>query len=90
MCVSIPGRVVEVQGAMAQVENVGGRRWYSALARPEVCAGDWVYTHAHLIIAIVSAEEAAATIAAAEELDALLREQEVFRFGEQVPGPVEA
>jgi hydrogenase assembly chaperone HypC/HupF len=72
VCLSIPGRVVRVEGAMAEVKNLAGRRWFNALAVPEVRPGDWVYTYANLVAAIVTEEEARAAMEAAAELDARL------------------
>ena len=58
MCLTIPGLVVQVQGEQAQVEADGGARWFATLARPEIKAGDYVLTHANLIVDIVTADEA--------------------------------
>jgi hydrogenase assembly chaperone HypC/HupF len=68
MCLTIPGRVTQVQGVMAEVEAEGQTAWCNALMLPEVQAGDYVLTHANLIIAIISAEEAQHMLDAAREL----------------------
>lgn len=44
---------------MVEVDTSGQVRWYSALARPEVRTGDWVLTHANLVLTILNDEEAA-------------------------------
>ena len=72
MCISLPGYIVEINGPGALVECNGRRTWCSALAQPDVQVGEYVLTHANLIIAIISETEAQATIAAAQELEALL------------------
>ena len=72
MCISLPGRVTAVNGALASVRTEDRTAWYNALAVPEVRVGDWVMTHANLIVAIVTADEAATTLRAAAELRELL------------------
>jgi hydrogenase assembly chaperone HypC/HupF len=58
MCLSTPGRVMQVQDAMAEVEVTGHTAWYNALSRPDVKIGDYVLTYANMIVDIISAEEA--------------------------------
>ena len=72
MCISLPGYVTQIKGSMALTLCNGRQTWCSALAQPEVKVGDYVLTHANLIIAIISEAEAQATFAAAQELEALL------------------
>ena len=67
MCMSRPGRVVRLSDGMAEVERGGRRTWFNALPVPEAAAGDWVLTHAGLVIAVITEAEAA-------EVDALHRE----------------
>jgi len=81
MCVSIPGRVTAVQGPMAEVESGGRRAWFNALAQPDVKVGDYVLTHANLIVSIISAEEAQRMLEAARELEERMREEEEKRGG---------
>lgn len=77
MCVSIPGRVTQVRGAMAEVEERdGSREWYNALPQPDIKVGDFVLSHANLIIAIISEAEALEMIAAYQEAEARLMEYE--------------
>ncbi|HEV2460805.1 MAG TPA: HypC/HybG/HupF family hydrogenase formation chaperone [Ktedonobacterales bacterium] len=82
MCLTIPGRVTQVQGPMAEVETEGQSAWFNALMRPEVQVGDYVLTHANLIVSIISAEEAQQMLDAAREL-ADAAEQESRQEGEQ-------
>ena len=72
MCVELPGQVTALNGALAEVESGGERSWFNALAQPDVQVGDWVSTHANLIVAILSAQEAQQMIALADEMDELL------------------
>jgi hydrogenase assembly chaperone HypC/HupF len=72
MCTSIPGRVTQVNGPMAEVEQEGRRAWFNALAQPDVKQGDYVLTHANLIVAIISEEEALRMQEAAREVQELL------------------
>jgi hydrogenase maturation factor len=68
MCLSRPGRVLRRDAAMVEVQTGDRVRWYSALARPEVGPGDWVLTHANLVLAILAPEEAAEMADAVAEL----------------------
>lgn len=77
MCLTVPGRVTQVQGAMAEVETQGQHAWFNALAQPDVQIGDYVLTHANLIVAIISQAEAQQMLEAARELaEAEAAEQE--------------
>jgi hydrogenase assembly chaperone HypC/HupF len=59
MCLSRPGRVLRRQGTRVEVDTAGVARWYSTVVRPEVRTGDWVLTHANLVLTILTEEEAA-------------------------------
>ncbi len=72
MCVELPGQVTALNGALAEVESSGERAWFNALTEPDVQVGDWVSTHANMIVAILSEEEARQMIALAAEMDELL------------------
>jgi hydrogenase assembly chaperone HypC/HupF len=77
MCLSVPGRVVNVQGAMAEVEEEDGSKdWYNALPQPDVKVGDYVLTHANLIVAIISESEALEMMQAYREAEERLAEEE--------------
>ena len=85
MCLTVPGRVVQVQGAMAEVESRGQRDWYNALAQPDVKVGDYVLTHANLIIAVISEAEAQRMEAAAQEMERLVEEEDQQSSGAAPP-----
>lgn len=68
----MPGRVLRREGSMVEVETGGVTRWHSALARPEVQAGDRVLTHANLVLSILCESEADEMEAAFAELSGLL------------------
>ena len=74
MCRTLPGRIIQIQGGMAEIEQDGEHRWCNALAQPDAQPGNYVLTHAHLIVALISEEEATQMIQAARELDILLLE----------------
>ncbi len=77
MCLTVPGRVVQRDGPLALVERDGQQTWCNALAQPDVRVGDYVATHADLIIAIISAAEAQEILSAAEEWDLLLAAEDM-------------
>jgi hydrogenase assembly chaperone HypC/HupF len=68
MCTTIPGRVTKVDGPLAEVEIDGRTMQCNALSQPDVKVGDYVLTHANLIVAIISAEEAQQMLDAVREL----------------------
>jgi hydrogenase expression/formation protein HypC len=67
MCMSRPGRVVEVRDGMAEIEVNGRRASFNALLVPDLQPGAWVLTHTSLVLSEISEAEA-------ESLNALLRE----------------
>lgn len=67
MCMSRPGRVVEVRDGMAEVEVGGRMRWFNALLTPELKPGAWVLTHTSLVVAEITEKDA-------DAVNALLRE----------------
>lgn len=85
MCLTVPGRVTQVQGAMAEVESLGQRDWYNALAQPDVKVGDYVLTHANLIVAIISRDEAERMEEAAREMERLIDEEDQQASGAAPP-----
>jgi hydrogenase assembly chaperone HypC/HupF len=76
MCLTLPGLVTQVQGPMAEIESGGRRDWYNALAQPDVRVGDYVLTHANLIVAIISQEEADRMREAADEVERRLQAED--------------
>lgn len=67
MCMSRPGRVLQVREGAAEVDTAGRRAWFNALLVPELRPGCWVLTHTSLVLSEISENEA-------EEINALLRE----------------
>lgn len=70
MCLSLPGRVMQIDGPRAMVETAGQERWCNALMYPDLVVGDRVLLHAGLIIEIVSEEHAREIEAGFAELNA--------------------
>jgi hydrogenase expression/formation protein HypC len=68
MCVSIPGRVVAIDGIEAQLDVLGARRKASTLMLPEVQVGDFVLTSAGMVVEIMDEDTAQSTIALFQEL----------------------
>ena len=67
MCMSRPGRVVQVRDGMAEIEVNGRRAFFNALLVPDLQPGAWVLTHTSLVLSEISEAEA-------ESVNALLRE----------------
>jgi hydrogenase expression/formation protein HypC len=76
MCTTIPGKVTQVRGAMAEVETEGRVAWFNALAQPDVKVGDYVLTHANLIVSIISQEEAQRMFDAIREMEERARAED--------------
>lgn len=58
MCLTEPVRVIAVDGAIATVDANGKQRVVSALAVPEVQAGDWAILAAGLLVRILDPDAA--------------------------------
>lgn len=83
MCLSVPGRVTQVQGAMAEVEEEDGSKgWYNALPQPDVKVGDYVLTHASLIVATISETEVLEMMQAYREAEERLAAEEEAGSGQ--------
>lgn len=67
MCMSRPGRVIEVRDGMAQVDVDGRVRWFNALLAPDIKPGAWVLTHTSLVVSEITEKDA-------DAVNALLRE----------------
>jgi hydrogenase expression/formation protein HypC len=50
MCISYPGRVIDLDGSIALVATDGRIRRATTLAMPEVGVGDWVVVAAGAIV----------------------------------------
>ncbi len=62
MCLAIPMRLVEIDGAIAVAEVDGVTRQVRLDLLPEAVLGDYVLIHAGLAIARVDAEQAEETL----------------------------
>lgn len=62
MCIGIPAKVIEIDGARAVVDYQGVKRETSLLMVPEAKVGDFVILHAGFAIKRLSAEEARETL----------------------------
>lgn len=58
MCSGTPGKVLSIDGVMAQIESGDQHRWYNAMAQPELAIGDYVLVYADLVVKIISEQEA--------------------------------
>jgi len=59
MCISLPGRVVEIGASDALVEVDGRRRRASLLLQPEIEVDDWVLVGLGTVLRRLEPEEAA-------------------------------
>jgi len=62
MCLSVPGKVVEIQNNMAKVEVGGVLRDVSMDVCPEVVVGDYVLIHTGFAIQKLDEKEALETL----------------------------
>lgn len=68
MCVAIPSKIVEIEGATATVE-VGGSRILARLDLVEGAkVGDYVLVHAGFAITLLDAEDARETLSLMKEV----------------------
>ncbi len=75
MCLAIPGRVVSIDGKMADVDFGGVKRRVN-LSMVETDVGEWVIVHAGFAIQTMDEEEAMKTLKLWEELLAQQEELE--------------
>ncbi len=68
MCLSIPGKITELDGVRAVVDILGASREISVELVPEVAVGDYVLIHAGCAIQKLDEEEARNTINLFNEL----------------------
>ena len=68
MCLAIPMRVVEIEGAVARVEEGGVRREVRVDLVEGVKVGDYVIVHAGIAIERLDEEEARETLRLLEEV----------------------
>lgn len=74
MCISLPGQVTEVKGAMVEVRRGHRTAWFNALMVPGLEVGAWVFTQTNLVMAEVSAEQAQDALGALDELERKMAE----------------
>jgi len=70
MCLGVPARVLEKNGAAAVVELGGVRREISVMLLDDVSVGEWVIVHAGFAIEKLSEEEAEQTLSLFREIAA--------------------
>lgn len=70
MCLSIPGRVISIDGDSAEVDFMGVKKDVGTMLLEDVKVGDYVLVHSGFAIEKISAEEAEETIKLWEEIDA--------------------
>ena len=74
MCLSIPARIVSIDGSMAEVD-AGGAIFKAGLHIVENAkVGDYILLHAGFAIQIISDKEAAETLKILEEMNNSLKE----------------
>jgi hydrogenase expression/formation protein HypC len=74
MCLGVPGRVVSIEGDLAEVDFGGIRRKVSLLICPDVSEGDYVLVHVGFAIQRLEKEEALETLSLFEEIERSYRE----------------
>jgi hydrogenase expression/formation protein HypC len=74
MCLGVPGRVVSIEGDLAEVDFGGIRRTVSLLICPDVHEGEYVLVHVGFAIQKLEQEEALETLSLFEEIDRSYRE----------------
>lgn len=68
MCLGIPGRIVEITGAMAKVDVAGTKKETSLMLMEGVTVGDYVIVHAGFAIQKVNEKEALETLKIVKDL----------------------
>jgi hydrogenase expression/formation protein HypC len=68
MCLAIPGRVISIDGMVANVELGGVERKVSLQLIPEARRNDYILVHAGIGIQIIDEDEALATLELFEEM----------------------
>jgi hydrogenase expression/formation protein HypC len=69
MCMSRPGRIVQLLDGMAEVESNGRRTWFNVLMVPEAKPGDWVLTHTGIVLSVIGQADVDALDALMAEID---------------------
>lgn len=71
MCISVPGRVISVDGPAALVDVAGAQRRYNALLEANLHPGDWVLVHAGFVLRVLPEAEVREIEETFAELDRL-------------------
>jgi hydrogenase expression/formation protein HypC len=71
MCLAIPGKIIEINGDVADVEYGEGVVNKANVSMVEVQIGDYVLVHAGFAIKVMSEEDAKQTLSVWEEMLAL-------------------
>jgi len=79
MCLAVPGRVLNVEGAdpafrQGSVDFCGVRKIVNLVYTPDVVAGDFVLVHVGFAISRIDKEEAARTFKYLQDIGALAEE----------------
>jgi hydrogenase expression/formation protein HypC len=69
MCMSRPGRIVQLLDGMAEVESNGRSTWFNVLMVPEAKPGDWVLTHTGIVLSVIGQADVDALDALMAEID---------------------
>lgn len=69
MCLGIPGKVISIEGDLAEVDFSGITRKVSLLICPDVREGDYVLVHVGFAIQRLDEEEALETLTLFEEIE---------------------
>ncbi len=69
MCLGVPGKVISIEGDLAEVDFGGIRRKVSLLICPDVREGDYVLVHVGFAIQRLDEEEALETLTLFEEIE---------------------
>jgi hydrogenase expression/formation protein HypC len=76
MCLAIPAKILSIDGFSASVDIAGIVRTASLRLTPDATVGDYVLLHTGYAISLLSAEEAADTLATIREAAALIAEED--------------
>ncbi len=69
MCLGVPGKIISIEGDLAEVDFSGIRRKVSLLICPDVREGDYVLVHVGFAIQRLDEEEALETLTLFEEIE---------------------
>lgn len=69
MCLAIPGKIIKIDGEMAEIEIGGIIKKASVQLVPEAKVGDYALIHAGFAIEILNEDEARETLAILESIN---------------------